>query len=147
MSHASVFCVVSHISCCWISLFHFSYSFLCNLFFVPDVFLCVYFSSLCSTYLYHAVVLCVYVWFGGGLIRWREKAPWPMEGFWFRHHSGPIPTVCSRASPGSRVLRHFLLHRGVRRSFLWVGRWLMESWRGGLWTLSRVLDRIVTVPD
>lgn len=148
MSHASVLCIVSHISFCSISFFLFSCNLLCNLSlrawcFYVFLFLLslLYLSVLCCC------TLCVCGWGGGGLIRWREKTPWPVEGLWFRHHSGPVPAVSSGVWPGPRGLWHLLLHRGVRRSLLWVGTWLMESWRDGLWTLSRVLDRIIAVPE
>lgn len=145
--HASFLCRFTHFRYCSISFFLFTFNFLCNLYCVPDISMYVSFSSLCADCLYRTVLLCVCVRAVGGLIRRCEKAPWPMEGLWFRHHSGPVPTVYLGIWPRPRGLWHLRLHRGVRRSLLWVGRWLMESWRDGLWTLSRVLDRIVAVPE
>lgn len=64
------------------------------------------------------------------VIRRSEKAPRPLEGLWFRHHSGPHCSTPSRAPPrpwGSTPCH--LLRCRVRWRFSWVGRCLM--WRAG----------------
>lgn len=99
--------------------------------------LCVRFS------LFFAVpaLCCCGICVGG--IRWSEKAPRPLEGLWFRHHSGPDRSAPYRAPPrpwGSTP--SLLLCSRVGRPLSWVGRCLMKGRRKGLWTLFSVVSRI-----